>query len=147
MKNVNKVLLSAMIIPMLLAPIKAFAGETTTSYTVQNGDSLWKISTKLGVYIDYLKTVNNLNNLNMNNLIPGQTLKLIPDVHNYIVKSGDSLWKIGTANKLKVEYLKVLNKFNANIINVGQVIKLRPDTITYTVMQGIQHLQSASYLM
>lgn len=136
MKNVNKILLSAMIIPMLLAPIKAFAGETTTSYTVQNGDSLWKISTKLGVSIDYLKVVNNLNSLNMNNIIPGQTLKLIPDVHNYIVKSGDTLWKIGTANKLTVEYLKVINKLNTNVINVGQAIKLKPDTITYTVMQG-----------
>jgi D-gamma-glutamyl-meso-diaminopimelic acid endopeptidase CwlS len=129
MKNVNKILLSAMIIPMLLAPIKAFAGETATSYTVQNGDSLWKISAKTGVTIDYLKVVNNLNSLSMNNLLPGQILKLIPDVNNYIVKSGDSLWKIATANKLTVEYLKALNKLNTDIINIGQVIKLKPDTI------------------
>jgi len=135
MKNVNKILLSAMIIPMLLLPIKALAG-TITSYTVQSGDSLWKISTKTSVSIDYLKAVNNLNTLNMNNIYPGQILKLTPDIHNYIVKSGDTLWKIATANKLTVEYLKVLNKLNLNNINVGQVIKLRPDTITYTVMQG-----------
>jgi len=45
MKNVNKILLSAMIIPMLLSPIKAFAAGTTTSYTVKSGDSLWKIAT------------------------------------------------------------------------------------------------------
>lgn len=136
MKNINKILLSAMIIPMLLLPIKAFAGETITSYTVQSGDSLWKISTKTSLSIDYLKAVNNLNTLNMNSLYPGQILKLTPDVHNYIVKSGDTLWKIATANKLTVEYLKVLNKLNINNINVGQVIKLKPDTITYTVMQG-----------
>jgi LysM repeat protein len=128
-KNVNKILLSAMIIPMLLAPIKAFAGEITTFYTVQNGDNLWKISSKTGVTVDYLKVVNNLNNLSMNNLLPGQILKLIPDVNNYIVRSGDSLWKIATANKLTVEYLKVLNKLNTDIINVGQVIKLKPDTV------------------
>ncbi len=136
MKNVNRILLSAMLIPMLLSPIKAFAGETITSYKVQNGDSLWKISTSTSLSIDYLKAVNNLNNLNMNYLFPGQILKLKPDVHNYIVKSGDTLWKIATANKLTVDSLKVLNKLSADNINVGQVIKLRPDTITYTVESG-----------
>ena len=136
MKNINKILLSALIVPMLLSPIKAMAGETTTYYTVQNGDSLWRISTKVGVSMEYLKIVNNLGTLNINNLLPGQVLKLIPDVHNYTVKSGDTLWKIATANKSSVEYLKVLNKLNSYIINVGQVIKLKPDTITYTVMQG-----------
>jgi LysM repeat protein len=146
MKNANKVLLSAMIIPMLLAPIKAFAGETKTQYTVQNGDSLWKISNKTSVSINSLIALNNLNNLNMNNLLPGQTLKLMPDTPNYIVKKGDMLWKIATDNKLTIDYIKILNKMNTDIINIGQIIKLRPDTtpqpvkdfpsITYIVQAG-----------
>ena len=136
MKNVNKILLSAMIIPMLLAPIKAFAGESKTSYIVQNGDSLWKISNKTSLSINSLLALNNLNNLNMDNLIPGKAIKLMPNVHNYTVVNGDRLWKIAATNKLTTEYLKLLNKMNSDIINIGQVIKLNPNTITYTVKQG-----------
>jgi len=136
MKNANKILLSAMLIPMLLSPIKASAAESKASYIIQNGDSLWKISNKTSISINLLMALNDLSNANIDNLIPGKTLKLIPEVHNYIVKSGDRLWKIAAVNKLTIEYLKSLNKMNSDIINIGQVIKLKPDTFTYTVKQG-----------
>ncbi len=136
MKNINKTLLSAMIIPMLLSPIKAFAGETITQYTVQTGDSLWKISNKTFVSINSLIALNNLDNLNANNILPGQSLKLVPDSHNYTVKKGDMLWKIAADNKLTVSFIKTLNKMNTDLINIGQVIKLMPDTITYSVKAG-----------
>lgn len=132
MKNITKILLSAMIVPMLLMPAKVFALDSSI-YTVQKGDSLWSISSKLGVSINYLKTVNDLNK---DTLMQGQVLKLIPDTHKYTVKSGDSLWKIAANNSTTISYLKTLNNLNSEIIYVGQVIKLLPDTITHTVQQG-----------
>lgn len=133
MKNVKRILLSAMIISMLIIPVKTFALDVATSYTVQTGDSLWIISTKLGVSIDYLKAVNNLS---IDGLLQGQVLKLIPDSHIYVVKSGDSLWKIATANNVTVDYLKLLNNLNSDNLIVGQSINLLPTTITHTVQAG-----------
>ncbi|MFO7825951.1 MAG: LysM peptidoglycan-binding domain-containing protein [Cyclobacterium sp.] len=49
-------------------------GNAGKMYTVQPGDSLWLISRKLdGVTIDQLKKLNNLNN---NQIKPGQKLKI-----------------------------------------------------------------------
>jgi len=132
MKNIIKILLSAMIVPMILIPTKVFALDSSM-YTVQKGDSLWSISAKLGISINYLKTVNDLNK---DTLEQGQVLKLIPDKHNYTVKSGDTLRKVATNNNTTVNYIKKLNNLNTDSIYVGQVIKLLPDTITHTVQQG-----------
>lgn len=132
MKNITKILLSAAIVSMLLTPTKAFALDSSM-YTVQKGDSLWSISSKFGISINYLKTVNDLNK---DTIMQGQVLKLLPDKHNYTVKSGDSLWKIATNNSTTISYLKTLNNLNTESLYIGQVIKLLPDTITHTVQQG-----------
>lgn len=44
-------------------------------YTVQKGDSLWRIATKYSVSVDELKRLNNIND--HNNLYPGQKLKVV----------------------------------------------------------------------
>ena len=43
----------------------------------------------------------------------------------YTVKSGDSLWKIASANATTVTQLKVLNNLSSDIIYVGQKLKLQ----------------------
>ncbi|HAN44759.1 MAG TPA: peptidoglycan-binding protein [Ruminococcaceae bacterium] len=53
----------------------------------------------------------------------------------YTVKSGDSLWKISTANGLSVTQLKQYNRLESDIINIGQKLSLSP-TVKYTVKSG-----------
>lgn len=133
MKNVKKLVLTALIASSLYMPINVYAFDNQTTYTVSlSGETLWTISLKLGVPVDYLKIINNLSS---NMIQVGQVLKLVPDTHNYTVKYGDSLWKIATANNVTIDYLKTLNNLTSENLSIGQVIKLMPDTITYTVKQ------------
>lgn len=66
-------------------------------YVVKKGDTLYSIARNYGITVDALKQANNLSN---NNLTIGMSL-VIPDVNIdvdneevYIVKAGDSLYKI-----------------------------------------------------
>lgn len=43
----------------------------------------------------------------------------------YTVQSGDTLWKIATANKMSVNDIKQLNNLTTDEINVGQVLKIK----------------------
>jgi membrane-bound lytic murein transglycosylase D len=50
-------------------------GNGTLYYTVQKGDSLWRIANKYSVTVDELKRMNNIKD--HNNLYPGQKLKVV----------------------------------------------------------------------
>ncbi len=114
------------------------------TYTVQSGDSLYKIATKFGVTVDALKQ---LNNLTSDTIYVGQTL-LIPEsgimdnTIDYVVKSGDSLSTIASKYGTTVSKIKELNNLSSNTIYVGQVLLIPSEdivegsTITYTVQKG-----------
>ncbi len=116
----------------------------SSSYSVQSGDSLYKIATKFGVTVDSIKE---LNNLTSNTIYVGQTLA-IPEsgINNntidYVVKSGDSLSVIATKYGTTVSKIKELNNLTSNTIYVGQVLlipsetEVEGSTITYTVKKG-----------
>lgn len=76
---------------------KTETADTTDTYTVKPGDSLWKIATDHGM--DY-RELAEINNIGLHEFIyPGQVLRLKPvtvqpDDSVYTVKSGDSLWEI-----------------------------------------------------
>ncbi len=116
--------------------------STGNTYTVQNGDSLWKIANKFGTTINALKSANNLTN---DNLKVGQTL-VIPSGNNtttYTVKNGDSLWKIANQYGITVNELKSANGLTGDNLQVGQTLKIPSEnggTITsdntYTVKNG-----------
>ena len=76
-------------------------------YTVKSGDSLWSIAKKLDVTVDQLK---NINKLTSNVLRIGQILKIpnkdILEENIYIVKNGDTLYKIAQEFNTTVEELK-----------------------------------------
>ena len=72
-------------------------GGLSNTYTVQNGDSLWKIANKFGTTINTLKSLNNITN---DNLRVGQIL-VIPSTNT------------GTIIRLKME--TVCGKLQTNM--------------------------------
>jgi len=95
--------------------------ENYQTYTVKSGDSLWKIANKFNTTVD---AIINLNNLTSNILQIGQELK-VPSSSTagnriYVVKSGDSLWKIANLYNTTVDDIKRLNNLTTNILQIGQ---------------------------
>ena len=92
----------------------------TTIYIVQKGDNLYSIARK---YNTTVSAIQSLNNLTGTNLSLGQQLK-IPSSNNttttYIVKSGDSLYKIAQKYNTTVDSIKKKNNLKSNLISIGQ---------------------------
>lgn len=117
-------------------------------YTVKSGDSLWSISKKFGISVNDLKNANNLSSnllsVGQNLIIPG--LNEQPSGGEYVVKKGDSLWKIANKYNTSVDNLKSINNLTTDALSIGQIIKLpgssptKPETPsttdTYTVKAG-----------
>ena len=113
-------------------------------YTVKSGDTLWKIANANQVSVDALKAANNLTS---NSLTIGQVLKIPssgvtdqPSGNTYVVKSGDSLYKIANQFNTTVSELQRLNNLSSNTLQIGQVLKLPSSTPvggnTYVVKSG-----------
>lgn len=125
-----------------------YVSENT--YIVQSGDSLWSIAKKFNVPVEQLKSYNNL----FSNLLSiGQVLE-IPKKESeeqpegeykiYIVKAGDSLYKIANQNNITVKELMDYNNLASTSLQLGQTLlipiikeELVPtEYITYTVKSG-----------
>lgn len=107
---------------------------TASTYTIQYGDTLWKIATKHGTTIDKLV---NFNKMKHTYLMPGDQIE-IPKPTKYSVISGDTFYKI--AIKFDVS-LSELIKANPQIVNpsqifIGQVINLPAQEETGMIYMG-----------
>lgn len=95
------------------------------SYTVKSGDSMWKISTEyLGCGSRY-KEIMAFNNLTSASLRVGQVLKIPVSCEKYVVKSGDTLWKIAAeklGSGIKYKEIMEFNKLSSSTLSIGQVI-------------------------
>ena len=109
-------------------------------HVVQSGDTLYAVAKKYGISLVDLLT---LNKLNSNMIYVGDRLVLpdngtasvTPGVttptttpstgSSVVVVSGDTLWKIATANGLTVSELKTLNNLTSDAIMTGQTLLLK----------------------
>ncbi|MGJ7909757.1 NlpC/P60 family protein [Neobacillus sp. LXY-1] len=108
----------------------AFGGSVSAAentYTVQSGDTLWKISQANNVSISDIKTWNNLTS---DTIYVNQKLTLVAPqvIKTYTVQSGDTLWLISSQNNMTVSQLKTINNLTSDTIYVGQVLKLSADS-------------------
>ncbi|MCX8033977.1 MAG: LysM peptidoglycan-binding domain-containing protein [Thermodesulfovibrio sp.] len=118
------------VLALLIFPCFAFA----QTYTVKNGDNLWKIARKFNVSVEDIKKVNDLRD---NNLKIGMKLdipnkkqktsknknltnnqKSIPKYHT--VKKGENLFRIAYKYNVSIEELKRLNNLDDDKLRIGQ---------------------------
>jgi len=99
--------------------------DTTNTYVVKKGDSLYSIATSNGMTVNELKS---LNNLTSNIISIGQVLKIYKDtpiteaVH--IVGSGDTLYSIAKKYNVSVDALKAINNKTNNLLSIGEKLKI-----------------------
>ena len=90
-------------------------------YTVQKGDSLWKISQRYKVPVNDITAFNNLSNINLK---IGDELRIpITNMEaevTYTVKRGDTLWSIAKDFEVSVDDIKNVNNLTTNLLTVGQ---------------------------
>ena len=111
-------------------------------YIVKSGDSLYKIAQNFDTTVSEIMSLNNLTNTNLS---IGQRL-IIPNSkptndNIYIVKSGDSLYKIAQNFDTTVSEIMSLNNLTNTNLSIGQRLIIPSsnstnDNITYTVKSG-----------
>lgn len=131
------------------------------TYTVQSGDTLWKVAQNFNMAVTEIKS---LNLLRSDTIYTGQTLKLtgqasdqglqqespvqeqppVSSVNNpastetetdsdtYTVQTGDTVWKIAQKFKMTTTELKNLNLLRSDTIYVNQTLKIKGSPSTST---------------
>ncbi len=101
-------------------------------YTIVDGDSLYSIANKFNVSIN---DIIDYNALPTTILTVGETIKIPKKKVNgkenvYVVKPGDTLYRIANTYKVSIDDLKKVNNLTSNILTIGQklVIPIKPTT-------------------
>lgn len=129
-------------------PTTTTRSNSTKTYTVKTGDSVWKIATSHGISMDDLVKWNNISNFT---IYPGQQLTVqkptttstITADKSYTVKAGDSVWKIANDHGVSMDDLVKWNNISNFTIHPGEVLILKQPTevpyfglTTHTVQAG-----------
>ena len=113
----------------------------TEIYTVKKGDTLYSIAKDKNISLDELKE---LNNLKSNDLYIGDQI-IVPSIESYndeyeiyIVKKGDSLWKIAKDNNININDLIKVNGLDNLTLNVNQelIIPENENNKDYYIVQS-----------
>lgn len=114
----RKKLVSSIICLSMFFPTVAYGA----TYSVQKGDSLFKIGQKYGVAASYVQQTNGLKSAV---IYPGQKL-WVPDKKvnaiNYIVKKGDTLYKIAQQYGTTVQAIKHTTGLKSDYLIPGQAL-------------------------
>ena len=127
-------------------------------YTVQPGDSLYKIAQKFETTVDKIKRINNLDSAM---LFVGQALEIPADSQNsdnsdendqsdtdndnlpivYLIQPGDSFYSIAQMFNTNASKLKEINKIRSNRLTIGQLLYITApdsskDRVKYYVQPG-----------
>lgn len=143
MKKVKKILAGVIIVQAIGITSIASASE----YTVQSGDTFWKISNKLNISVTELMNANSAKEGSL--IYVGQNIKLpqskalqqnpktsqitkkeatnnqSSQIYSYTVEPGDGLWAISNKVGMNFNNLLELNKLDSNsMIHIGQILKI-----------------------
>lgn len=125
MRYLTRTVVASMIaLSIFLFGFANMAEASAQTYTVQPGDSLWKISSKFDTTINKLRE---LNNLWTNTLYVGQKLRVpgsTTPTQSYTVQSGDSLWKIAQKTGVTIDAIKSANRLSSNYLWIGQTLAI-----------------------
>ena len=114
----------------LIIPVNEQMSEGVAIYTVKPGDSLYSIAKKYDTTVVRIKE---LNNLTSDLLSIGQQLKIYTGVSSpstdqyqiYVVKSGDTLYKIASQYNMSLDELIDINDLDTTILTIGQVLRVK----------------------
>ena len=104
-------------------------------YTVQSGDTLYRIANTYNIPVN---DIIDYNDLETTVLTVGQTLRIPKsgvvgddnmDNNIYIVKAGDTLYSIAQTYGMSVDELKTLNNLSSNVLSIGQELIVGRDGI------------------
>ena len=116
--------------------------EGSNYYTVKSGDSLWSIAKKYNISVEDLKEANGLTNslLTIGDVLKIPTIDATEDKKNlYVVKKGDSLYKIAQNYDTTVSELMELNNLTSTNLSIGQLLEIPTmniDNGIYIVKKG-----------
>ncbi|MFZ7102188.1 MAG: cell wall hydrolase [Peptococcaceae bacterium] len=117
-KIIAGAILAFMLVPILALPILAF------DYTVETGDTLFKIGQKTGMSYQAIMQENGLEN---STIYPGMNLSISANSgtgDSYTVKAGDTLFLIAQNFGTTVEALKRENGLQTDSIKTGQKLRI-----------------------
>ena len=110
------------------------AEAASTTYTVQPGDSLWKVASKFNTTVNYLRQ---LNNYWASYITAGQVLRVpaseaTSTEQKYTVQVGDTIWKISQRFNISFQVIKDANRLVSDEIRPGQVLIIPGNTTAPT---------------
>lgn len=124
----------------------AYDQDVEGIYVVKSGDTLYSIARKYNTTVDEIKRLNDLtsNTLTIGTKLIVPTEKEDESKETYVVKAGDTLYKIANANNVTVADIINANNLTSNVLSIGQELIIPsknqnvPDSnyINYTVMKG-----------
>lgn len=156
--DMYKIMRSTLLIITFAVVATSVQAQERKTYTVKQGDTFYSISKTLDVTVAELKQWNEVpeNELTISQeliyfvnsstpeipkaVIPEDTTSLIttssvtPNTY-YIVKSGDSLYKIAKENDMSIQQLKNLNNLNSNDLRIGQRLAVKSVSVAPVVSE------------
>lgn len=141
LKALNNLTSNSLSIGQVLKIKEGTSSPTGETYTVKSGDTLYSIARKYNLSVDQLKAINDLTTsaLSIGQVLKVSTTNGEEETNYYIVKKGDSLYKIANMYGTTVNELKSLNNLTSTLLSIGQrliVPNSTPTNEVYTVVRG-----------